>query len=567
MTFLLESWCRAMISLRVDNPSRKELDGGLLCPACGMIHGRCHEAVYPMMFMADATGEKKYLDTAKKLFKWGANVVCHDGAVRNDIKSEWKGVTAFAAIALHDAIKYHSRLLSADELDEWNSRLYDMGRWLCDELTPEKKAYINYYAANACAMALLGQYFGQSAFVSRACELLGYCLSHVTENGLLYGEGIPNDALTPNGCRAIDIGYNVGESLPSLYRCAVVLGDDDAANRCRGMYRSHLEWMLPDGAWDDSVGTRAFKWTYWGSRTADGCQAALFDLGRTEPVFAEAAWRNFRLLRECTHDGLLYGGPDYYKTGIAPCVHHTFCQAKTLALALDGGVPSFDRVELRSDSPAPARYLPELDTYRLAAGPWRADVTGYDFKYMRGDHASGGALSLLWHKKAGPLIASAATDFTLKEPFNQQLPPDNGLSRSPCPRIEAAVGSEVYANHYDHQAVMRLSNSSDRISVCAQSFLCDADQNRADGDGACVIEYILKPDGMLIEGKVPSTLSGVCRYVLPLIGDGARLEILRGFEPDEGTPFFAVSPGFAGIERSIVPDGDGAFTVRVSVSQ
>ena len=33
---------------------------------------------------------------------------------------------------------------------------------------------------------------------------------------------------------------------------------------------THLEFMLPDGAWDNSWGTRSFKWTYWGGRTSDG---------------------------------------------------------------------------------------------------------------------------------------------------------------------------------------------------------------------------------------------------------------------------------------------------------
>jgi hypothetical protein len=29
---------------------------------------------------------------------------------------------------------------------------------------------------------------------------------------------------------------------------------------------THLEFMLHDGAWDNSWGTRNFKWTYWGNR-------------------------------------------------------------------------------------------------------------------------------------------------------------------------------------------------------------------------------------------------------------------------------------------------------------
>ena len=33
--------------------------------------------------------------------------------------------------------------------------------------------------------------------------------------------------------------------------------------------KKHLEFMLPDGAWDNSWGTRSFKWTYWGVKSSN----------------------------------------------------------------------------------------------------------------------------------------------------------------------------------------------------------------------------------------------------------------------------------------------------------
>ena len=38
--------------------------------------------------------------------------------------------------------------------------------------------------------------------------------------------------------------------------------------------KSHLAFLLPDGGLDNSMGSRSCKWTYWGSRTSDGCLAA-----------------------------------------------------------------------------------------------------------------------------------------------------------------------------------------------------------------------------------------------------------------------------------------------------
>ena len=93
--------------------------------------------------------------------------------------------------------------------------------------------------------------------------------------------------------------------------------------------------MLPDGGWDNSIGTRNFKWTYWGGRTSDGCQAALNHLGKDDVAFAESALRNLELYKACTHQGLLMGGPHYARHGEEPCIHHTFCHAKVLAEALD----------------------------------------------------------------------------------------------------------------------------------------------------------------------------------------------------------------------------------------
>lgn len=37
---LLKDWCDALISLQLSDTQRKELKGGMVCPACGRIHGR-----------------------------------------------------------------------------------------------------------------------------------------------------------------------------------------------------------------------------------------------------------------------------------------------------------------------------------------------------------------------------------------------------------------------------------------------------------------------------------------------------------------------------------------------
>ena len=46
---------------------------------------------------------------------------------------------------------------------------------------------------------------------------------------------------------------------------ALMAKDTDLLTLVDRSMATHLEFMLPDGAWDNSWGTRSFKWTYWGA--------------------------------------------------------------------------------------------------------------------------------------------------------------------------------------------------------------------------------------------------------------------------------------------------------------
>ena len=206
---LLQAWCDELIHLHISMPGNTDFDGAILCPACKVIHGRCHDAIYPMMYMADATGDQKYLDAAKKLFRWGDNMLCDDGGLYNDAQSTWSGITVFNAVSLCDALKKHGHLLDAQTKREWEARLLRMGDWLFKNLRLGMRTNINYFATNCNAMALLGNYFDRDDYRQLAHELAHHCMKHISENGLLFGEGQPNDAVSEKGCTAIDMGgYN-----------------------------------------------------------------------------------------------------------------------------------------------------------------------------------------------------------------------------------------------------------------------------------------------------------------------------------------------------------------------
>ena len=65
---LLRTWSDKLLELQVKEIADPDLRGGILCPACGRIHGRCLDAIYPFLYMADKEQEPQYLEGAKLLF-------------------------------------------------------------------------------------------------------------------------------------------------------------------------------------------------------------------------------------------------------------------------------------------------------------------------------------------------------------------------------------------------------------------------------------------------------------------------------------------------------------------
>ena len=104
-----------------------------------------HEAAYPLLCLARATGKEEYLDAAKRLFAWGENMVCEDGSVLNDGQSEWRGITVFSAVSMLHALTHHGALLSPSEKAQWKERLSKQLTWIKNSIDPDIRPFnINY---------------------------------------------------------------------------------------------------------------------------------------------------------------------------------------------------------------------------------------------------------------------------------------------------------------------------------------------------------------------------------------------------------------------------------------
>lgn len=512
---LLGSWCGSLLRLQIRDQKEPTLQGGILCPACGMIHGRCFDAIYPFLYLADQNHDEVYRKGAELLFDWAEHTVSReDGSYVNDVNSQWKGTTAFSVIQLVEALSFHGHVLKKEVYERWKMRVEKAADFLAG-FREYEVCNVNYRITCSLAMELCAEFLGKEQYRTRAHELIRLSQEQLTESGILVGEGRPTDGFSPRGCRPVDIGYNLEESLPSFLQYAVRTGNHSLTERLVKAWKRHLLFVLDDGSMDNSFGTRNYKWTYWGSRTSDGCALGFLLAAQWEPDLGVAAFRNLTLLRQCTVDGILYGGPHVSEIGEPPCIHHTFCHAKVLAGILDQGLwTRLHDGQLPRSSMKQAEYVKELDTCIIPGKEYTATVTSYDWEYrgLPEGHAGGGTLSLLRHQKAGLVLCAGMNQYSLKEPYNMILP-RHGHHRCTTPRLELQEDGVIYSNIYDHKNTMTWERKSDYVTaVDIQGCLTDMGRNQA-AHGNYRIHYLFKPDQIYIKAQMPKG----ARWILPVV--------------------------------------------------
>lgn len=567
---LLKSWCDRLLELQVTSHPEPELYGGILCPACQRIHGRTDSLIYPLVAMTDYSGDRRYLEAAKQIHHFCEyNFLRSDGSYYRDAISNWNGVTVFSTQTLAQALYYHGAVIDLETRKQWLAVIDRQNRFMVD-FVKNKQPVTNYWAALAAALALTGAVRDDQGLIRAAKSYADVVMEHLSEDGLFYGEGIFTHEQSTKGCRPIDIAYNVEETLPSLITYAELAGDEAFLLQLKAIMRVHLEFMLPDGAWDSSFSYRSAKWAYWGSRTSDGCQGALAPFLKNDPIFAAAAYLNVERYRSCTHDGLLYGGPMYHEAEQSACVHHTICHAKAVTHLMDHlrdtEVGQFERLggQLPRAVSSGTRYFPSLDVYLLSHGGFRATVSGYDYpKKDPNLYCSGGALTMLWHEATGPLAAASMPEYTVMEVGNMQYP---RFQDSACQtaRIEYRSGERVYTNLYDTECM--LESSAEPLTVSASGYLRSADglEGPAYGLRYCILNNKFRIE---VRAEAPDAV-----FVLPIVAgkEDAVTETEGGYQIKRSSLRIAVRAGqspklrLQADERNFNPVG-GFLTIPLEI--
>ncbi len=423
---LCKEWCDTLLTYQV-NTQTPYTDGGLLCPACHVIHGRIADLCFPLTVLWDRTGDVHYLREADRLIDWSeynlkSNEELCNGLWYNDITNRWFGTSAFSALSIGEALLRFGDRLPTRYKDKWMRIFVRMSDAVAT--LRERKGFepvTNYYCGFATELAMAWRLTGDRRYYECSKQWLDGALSRIDGEGLLYGERYPmNNA---DGSHTVDMGYSLEESVPLLLRYADLTGE--RREEFSDILRSHLYFLLPDGAIDNSFGSRHNKWTYWGSRTSDGLIEGLALVLGDDPIFATACERVLTLYERCTHNGLL-AMPMAHEVGEPTCIHHTFPHAKALAsLICAEDIPkSVPNAMLPCQEKEGVRAYQNGKLITVSHGVFRATFSAIDTDmFLNEPHLSnaGGAMSLLYHDRYGILCAATSVQYVPTEPLNQQF--------------------------------------------------------------------------------------------------------------------------------------------------
>ncbi|GHB38896.1 hypothetical protein [Mongoliitalea lutea] len=524
-TSLLEKWCEGLLANQTHSPENPITHGGIYSPGDEAYQGRCADAIVPFLWMAKYSNDPKYIRAAKDVYAWEQHNCWSEelGCWFNNpnLPNSWKGITVFAAMTKVEAINHYADLLGEETVDDWKKQLKRAADYLYETLTISF-GNINYPATGIWVFYHLGKLFEEEKYIHRAAELANDLMSYFTPEGLFFGEG--GRERHPSGQFPVDLGYNVEESLPAMALYAKTVGNQELLDKAIHSMRVHLEFMLPNGTWDNSWGTRSFKWTYWGSRTSDGCHPGYYILADQEPVFAEAVYRNLQALEASTFDQLLYAGPHEYLAGVDPSVHHTFNHAKSLANLLYLSKPEIPSGQflLPREKADGLKQFEDINTILFAKGPWRGTVSAYAVPYKTeiNGQASGGALTVLYHTNQGFISAASMTEYQRWEKFNMLDEKKLSNFMNLTPRLELVQREgKVYRNISDLNANLVSKESPDLLHITAFSKLVNGQQEVPnEGSPTVKVEYLVTEKDFWIEISTDiAHLEGRLQYIFPVV--------------------------------------------------
>ncbi len=491
--------CPALLDLQITDADNADV-GAIQCPEHHVLHTRAAEAVFPFAVAYKHSGDEKYLRAAIRVGNWLIRQQLAEGEWK-ETPWEWTGTTADQLLMMAAAFPIVSEHLSAAEKNVWMGAIRKAAVYLVKYMSPDF-ASINYCPTTAAALAMTYQIIPEERFKKKAKELARWTIAKMDEDGFIHGE-----AARVLGVKyGVDVGYQLDMSLWGLALYARWFHDELVMQHVRKSLKNMLAFIYPNGMIDGAWGARCYKWTTYGSKTADGCQILFSLFAPEDAVYRTAAIRNLRYLRTMIRDGLVGNGPHFWHLPLgAPCNYPTFARAKNLALAVEyGEQQAGSAVELPADRIGWTQYFPTVNVAVVRSKNFMSTISAYNYRdaldWGKGKYThrpAGGAMVNLWVQDFGLLQTSSQVQYVRGEEIHMPVIEDSIISLTP--RIEFRSENGYFTNLYDRQARMTIGRDEGVTAVIATAGeLCN--EQHLPGGVAYDLTHIIA--GNFVEKKV-----------------------------------------------------------------
>ena len=203
---------------------------------------------------------------------------------------------------------------------------------------------------------------------------------------------------------------------------------------------------------------------------------------------------------------------------------------------------------------------------------------------LGGGHASGGALSLLYHCGLGPVLVASMTKYVMIEMSNQQQYRD-GLHMTFTPRIECA-GKEIYTSLDDLKAEVTATQPGGEVAFDVKGLMLTTGHKGISDEGVLYhLQYRLNREGVELVAGVSGGGPAPMKWILPVIAradetieqtDAGTVRIAKakgtltvstdaaaGFEAVPKERAFNLVPGFEAVPLTIVLEPGRDARVRI----
>lgn len=445
----LQALCDAVMTFQ-DHDERSPHRGALFCPYHQDHHSRGGEAAFPLVYLGQLQKDSALVASGLELADWLVSRQEDDGAWP-ETPGYWRGTTVFQLLSLAALIDVCGSELDENRREKYGAAALKAAQWTSRNVTP-RKTMTNYIASGGAALAVLARSYPGQGLDRKARRLARQAASRINADGLVEGEGRGRRILKKIyiKSKSIDIGYGLEMTLASLSLAARLLGDAKLAAEVQRSLEAHLYFIYPDGSLDNSLGSRAYKWSLYGSKTAHGSQMALaFGASTGDGRALRAMKLTTRYLGSQIFTGIVGQGPHPPDDPQGICIYPTFIRACSLALALAyHGQGVGTEQSIPADEDQWIKTWPSLNSLSLKRTPWMATVSGYtDSTTYAGVNGlkrfqvpGAGAVTYLYHQQWGPVQASTQLEYQSVELLHVPQVADPPPSLSPRVGISGPNG-------------------------------------------------------------------------------------------------------------------------------